>query len=188
MGKKNKAAQTREAIFQACSRILRQEGFSHLTLQAVANEAGISKGGLLYHFPNKSSMIRALFEYHNAKFENHLQEILKKEDGTPGAYLRAYAKASIEEATDPDNADLYASLFAAEESYSGAHKLMRDKYDRWQMEVENSGLDPTWATLLRLTVDGFWFALINRYAPPEGEQLKKITEMILALTYQENIP
>ncbi len=188
MGKNKKADQTKEAIFQACSRILRREGFSKLTLKAVAEEAGISKGGLLYHFPNKSSMINALFEYHNTKFENRLQAILEKEDGKPGAYLRAYAKASIEEAADPSNADLYASLFAAEERFSGAHQLMREKYDRWQMEVEKSGLDPAWATLLRLTVDGFWFALINRYAPPQRKQLKKITEMILSLTHLKEIP
>lgn len=186
--KRKKSQKTRESIFKACSRILRTKGFTSLTLKAVADEAGISKGGLLYHFPNKSSLIQGLFEYHNNLFEQRLQEILKDEDGKPGAYLRAYAKASIEEAANTKNADLYASLFAAEEKYSGAHRLMREKYERWQTAVENSGLDPSWATFLRLTVDGIWFSLINRYAPPQSEDLEKITAMLLQLTQMNDFP
>ena len=59
------SSQTRESIFEACSQILRHEGLTNLTLQAVANEAGISKGGLLYHFETKEALVEALFEYHN---------------------------------------------------------------------------------------------------------------------------
>ena len=44
--KRNKSQKTRESIFKACSRILRTKGFTSLTLKAVADEAGISKGGL----------------------------------------------------------------------------------------------------------------------------------------------
>jgi AcrR family transcriptional regulator len=151
-------------------------------LQAVAQEAGISKGGLLYHFETKEALIEALFEYHNAKFEEKLEEYLTLEGDKPGAFLRAYAKASIDQMSYPENASLYASLFAAEEKYASAHKLMREKYISWQRKIDQSGLDLDWAMLLRFTVDGLWFSEMNRYATPDPEQRDKIVEMILKLT------
>ncbi|MGD2159358.1 MAG: TetR/AcrR family transcriptional regulator [Anaerolineales bacterium] len=175
--------QTRQQIFEACSWILRNEGLTNLTLEAVADEAQISKGGLLYHFPNKESLIEALFEYHNSKFETRLQELVEAEGDEVGAWLRAYAKASIEQIADPENASLYASLFAAEERYASAHQLMREKYVNWQKNIENCGLDPTLATLVRIAVDGLWFAEMHRYAPPDLKRREKILKRILDMTY-----
>lgn len=183
MNQRRTASETRELIFEACSRILRREGLANLTLESVAEEVGLSKGGLLYHFPNKESLIEALFEYHNQKFETRLIELAEKEGDDAGAWLRAYAKASIEQITDPGNASLYASLFAAEERYSSAHALMRQKYVDWQKHIEDSGLDPAWATLVRFAVDGLWFAEMHHYAPPDPEQRAKIVDLILQLTY-----
>jgi AcrR family transcriptional regulator len=39
-------------ILDAASKIVNQRGIFNLTLEAVAEEAGISKGGLLYHYPS----------------------------------------------------------------------------------------------------------------------------------------
>jgi len=188
MDQNRNASQTRELIFEACSRILVQDGLTNLTLQAVASEAGISKGGLLYHFETKESLIEALFEYHNNIFEERLEKLFVSEGDKPGAFLRAYAKASAEQMADPNNASLDASLFAAEERYASAHRLMRQKYVEWQEKIDHSGLDLDWALLLRFAVDGLWFAEMHRYAPPDPEQREKIVELILDLTRYKNKP
>lgn len=175
-------AETRNLIFEACGRILRRHGLTDLTLEKVAGEAGLSKGGLLYHFPNKAALIKALFEYHNNIFETRLEALAKEEGDDAGTWLRAYAKASIEQISDPGNAGLYASLFAAEERYASAHALMRRKYLLWQRQVEECGPDPAWATLVRLPVDGLWFAEMHHYAPPDKERRAPIVDLILRLT------
>ncbi|MCA9997886.1 MAG: TetR/AcrR family transcriptional regulator, partial [Anaerolineales bacterium] len=72
MSQRRTAVETREIIFEACSSILRCDGLASLTLDAVAEEAGLSKGGLLYHFPSKVALIEGLFEYHNDIFELRL--------------------------------------------------------------------------------------------------------------------
>jgi len=104
MNQRRTAPETRELVFEACSRILRREGLANLTLESVADEVGLSKGGLLYHFPNKESLVEALFEYHNQKFDTRLKVLAEEEGDDAGAWLRAYAKASIEQITDPGNA------------------------------------------------------------------------------------
>ncbi len=182
MSQRRTASETRELLFEACSRILQREGLTNLTLDAVSEEAGLSKGGLLYHFPTKESLIEGLFEYHNNKFEIRLQILAAEEGDEPGAWLRAYARASIEQITDPGNAGLYASLFAAEEKYASAHQAMRRKYVDWQRRIEASRLDPTWATLVRFAVDGLWFAEMHKYAPPNETRRQEIIELIMSLT------
>ena len=188
MVKNKKSADTRLRIFRACSEILRREGLSNLTLQSVAAEAGISKGGLLYHFETKQVLIEALFEYHNGIFEKRLDELIAVEGDQPGAFLRAYARASAEQMADPENASLYASLFAAEEQYSGAHKLMREKYINWQKQIEDCGIDLDWAMLLRFATDGLWFSEMHGYAPPDPAQRRKIVELIVELVSWKEKP
>ena len=51
LNQRRTASETRDLVLEACNRILRHEGLTNLTLEAVAEEAGLSKGGLLYHFP-----------------------------------------------------------------------------------------------------------------------------------------
>lgn len=185
MNPKRKAADTRELIFQAASKILIDEGLSSLTLEQVAKEAGLSKGGLLYHFPNKVALIDAIFEYHNALFEARLLQLYQAEGDVPGAWLKAYAKASVEQIIDPSTASLYASLFAAEERYASAHALMRQKYVDWQEQVENCGIEPNWAMFLRLTVDGLWFSEMHQYGPPNQAQRDWVVSKIFDLVGQQ---
>lgn len=180
-GQKRKAADTRELIFKAASQILIEDGLSSLTLAKVAAKAGLSKGGLLYHFPNKVSLIDAIFEYHNDIFERRLVELTKEEGETPGAWLKAYARASVEQVSDVETASLYASLFAAEEEYASAHAKMRQKYINWQQKVEDCGLDPNWALLIRLTVDGLWFSEMHQYGPPQAGRREWIVNKIMEL-------
>ena len=185
MTQRRTGAETRELIFQACGQILRVEGAKQLTLEAVAREAGISKGGLLYHFPSKGDLLEALFRYHTDKFETHLAQLCQAEGEHPGAWLKAYTKASIAQIVDPENAGLIASLFAAAEEYPGVLEVMRRSYTEWQESVEQCGLDPTLATLIRLVVDGLWFTEMYQYAPPDEARRTQVVDLIYALIQQE---
>ena len=43
----------RDRILEAAERVVAEVGAARLTLDVVAQAAGVSKGGLLYHFPSK---------------------------------------------------------------------------------------------------------------------------------------
>lgn len=53
-------ALARDRILEAAHRVVSDLGAGHLTLEAVALAAGVSKGGLLYHFPTKEALIAAV--------------------------------------------------------------------------------------------------------------------------------
>ncbi|WP_312795017.1 TetR/AcrR family transcriptional regulator [Tianweitania sp.] len=49
-----------DRLFCATLLVALDQGYGHVTLDAVAAKAGISKGGLLYHFPTKAKLIEAM--------------------------------------------------------------------------------------------------------------------------------
>jgi AcrR family transcriptional regulator len=50
----------RTRILDAAERIVQARGVPALTLEAAAREAGVSKGGLLYHFASKEALLAGL--------------------------------------------------------------------------------------------------------------------------------
>jgi AcrR family transcriptional regulator len=53
---------SREAILDAAEHVAGEVGANHMTLDAVAGRAGISKGGLLYNFPSKDALLKGMIE------------------------------------------------------------------------------------------------------------------------------
>jgi AcrR family transcriptional regulator len=62
MGRSVSRSATRRRLLDAAVAVVRREGPRALTLDAVAAEAGVSKGGLLYHFATKDDLVDALIE------------------------------------------------------------------------------------------------------------------------------
>ena len=59
MAKRNNS---RGAILDAAEDTVVEIGAIHMTLEAVSARAGISKGGLLYHFPSKNDLLKGMIE------------------------------------------------------------------------------------------------------------------------------
>lgn len=55
---------TRDRILDAALQVIGEAGACRMTLDAVAVEADVSKGGLLYHFPDKESLLRGVLDRH----------------------------------------------------------------------------------------------------------------------------
>ncbi len=53
---------SREKILDAAAELVAEIGAGKLTLDAVAERAGLSKGGLLYNFPTKDALLQAMIQ------------------------------------------------------------------------------------------------------------------------------
>lgn len=56
---------TRKQLLDAAAKLIRQNGFGGLRTIEVASLAGVSRGALLHHFPNKHSLVVAVLNYVN---------------------------------------------------------------------------------------------------------------------------
>lgn len=81
-------ADTRSRILAAAEELSCETGPARVSLEAVAARAGVSKGGLLYHFPTKHALLRALIEEHVAE----MRRVIEAE--APGALAAGDAPAA----------------------------------------------------------------------------------------------
>lgn len=66
----------KERLFRAAIHVALENGFGKVTLDAVARQAGVSKGGLLHHFASKKDLIRAMLKhYADTATDRHLVDI-----------------------------------------------------------------------------------------------------------------
>ncbi len=76
MKKPEKIARKKKFIIEALKRRLDKYAYSYVSIQDVADEAGISKGGLRYYFPTKESLYEELIQdFFNQIEQDHLQII-----------------------------------------------------------------------------------------------------------------
>lgn len=69
MDNTSRSERTRTVAIQAALAIIARDGPGRLTLDAIAREGGISKGGLMHQFPTKTAVLKALLEHQVAHFE-----------------------------------------------------------------------------------------------------------------------
>ncbi len=76
-------------MLTAAVQVAIRDGILAMTLEAVAREAGVSKGGLLHHFASKDELIAAMLQHYSSKVQHALEERMA-DDGNPrGRFLRS---------------------------------------------------------------------------------------------------
>jgi AcrR family transcriptional regulator len=164
-------ARTRDRLLDAAAAVVKRDGAQALTLDAVAAEAAVSKGGLLYHFRTKRDLVRAMIERWLAEFQREIDE-------ADTSFTRGYVKASA-----PAENEL--GMLAAMVAEPALLVAVREQYAIWQDRVQREGRDPVDATVARLAADGLWLAELLGMAPPTGalraQVLERLTELAAPL-------
>ena len=172
------ASATRARLLDAAAGVMRRGGPRALTLEAVAAEAGVSKGGLLYHFASKPALLEALFERWLVAFEATIEA---EPSGTPGSFTRAYVTASDIVERPAASAAVEMGLFSALVTDPARLDQARARYAAWQQRLGADGIDPADATVARLAADGLWLADLLGLAPPTEALREAVVARIRAL-------
>ncbi len=160
-------ARTKDRLLDAAAVVVRRDGAQALTLDAVAAEAEVSKGGLLYHFKSKRDLVEGMIERWMADFQREIDE-------ADTEFVRGYVKSGA-----PEGSELGAlAALIADPSLLVA---VRRQYGIWQDRVEREGGDPVDATVARLAADGLWLAELLGMGPPTGELRDRVLERLLEL-------
>lgn len=177
----------RERLLDAAEQVVSRDGVSSLTLDAVAREAGVSKGGLLYHFPSKSQLVTEVVERMARCCEAEHNANVSSEPAGPGAFTRAYLAtraARVERVLDPGSncRPLHTAIVAGAGTDPQYLEPFRQRVLRWQEQLEDDGIDPVIATIVRLAIDGLGWASMLNMPLPEITLRTAVVERLFEMT------
>jgi AcrR family transcriptional regulator len=179
--KKEEAMQTRETVLRAAAQIIAHQGISAFTIDAVAREAGVTKGGVLHHFPTKEDLVSGLIDQVISIFNMRLQEELTAEPSdVPGRWLRAYIRTVFAAPYDVNN--LIPALAAAVATDHQTLDRIRRSFEESQRAAVEDGIDPVQATVIRLAVDGLVFTRALSVDVLDRETSGQVYDKLLRLT------
>jgi AcrR family transcriptional regulator len=88
-----------DQLLDAGEAVVLREGVGNLTLDAVAAQAKVSKGGLLHHFPSKRDLVAAMVTRLVQEWNGRVDAAIQRTPPGPGRLTRATINACID---DPD--------------------------------------------------------------------------------------
>ena len=168
--------ETKRKLLEAAALVVKEKGASQLTLEAVAKQAQVSKGGLLYHYPNKSALLAAMVTHLNDSFERAIEDLVSQ---GKASWLEAYVIMSF----DPQHSQIAesAGMLAAIANDLSLLEPLAERYQVLQEKLEASALDPDLANIVRLAADGLWFTELFDISPLTEERRLQVLAALLTL-------
>jgi|HigsolmetaAR202D_1030399.scaffolds.fasta_scaffold00471_2 Transcriptional regulator len=174
--------ETRAKLLQAAIKLLVNDGTSQFTLASVAEAAGVSKGGLLHHFPTKEALLRGLVERADQIWQQRFQQELEKEpEGTIGRWARAYIRATFDRGEE--ETELMLALTRVISAYPDLFIGPRSIYTQAWIQNIDDGLPRERALTIQVACDGLWLSEIAGIPIVPQELRVLVRSDLLRLTY-----
>ncbi|MGA9466832.1 MAG: TetR/AcrR family transcriptional regulator [Exiguobacterium marinum] len=176
----NRSNITKQKLLDAATDIIMNHGVHQLTLDEVAKTAGISKGGLLYHYPSKEALMTAMVERLQQE-QNELYVSLQQEGHGPvEAFVRLFDETKLhpERATiqiDVEKMIAFLTLFAVDQEYA----------DRWKHDLDTffaqfqQTADPVETMIVRYALEGMMMSEHFGVGVPPTELKQAIIERLI---------
>ncbi len=166
-------------MLEAAEAIVLGNGARHMTLDAVAAKAGVSKGGLLYHFPTKEALLKAMLERLGRQLDETWGKKAKTLKPGPRREIKAFILAGSDR--DPRKEQIGSALLAA-----GAHdpKLLRsakNDFRRWLTDLMSSDLGFKRAAVIFFALHGLVMSELLSLSPLTEKERRDLVQELLRL-------
>lgn len=170
----------REIVLDAYESLLIGEGERAATMDATAKAAGVSKGGLLYHFASKDALEAGVIERLDALVDADIEAMTSATEGPIAYFLRT----SVMENDPLDRAILSTSRLAQGGNASASAALRRIR-ERWGDALRPHTHNAASLDLVMLVSDGLYFnnALEGGNIPgpvPRGSEMDALIALVEA--------
>ena len=174
--------QVRRALLDCAARIAVEQGLANVSIQAVAEAAGVTKGGLFHHFPNKKALVDAVFEDLLEQLDHEIDDYLVRDDHPYGRFTRAYVQAVFSDRKrDPRGSSqaLCISMVTDADLRRMWSAWMTDRLERHRGTDTSLQLE-----IVRLAADGAWLAFMSQAKGEVFVDADALCERLIDLTRQ----
>lgn len=171
------SSSTKETILEVANKVIAEKGLTHFTLDEIARDAGISKGGLLHHYPSKDKLIKALIENYLDLFEAKISEREKNLSDTSCCnWLVSFINEQLSQSKIHGNN--IQGLLAAVASNQELLNPVIEKRKEWLEKIYDSK-DPIMAIIISFACDGVAYSnLLGLEVFPEDIKTKLMERLI----------
>ena len=120
----------------------------------MAKEAGVSKGGLLYHFSNKA-LIEGMIVRGVEDYEGRYNKVAEDSE-RKGRWVRSFVEERLN--NERRTEELSSSMMAAFMLKPELLEPLQQSFQQLQKNIENDEIDAVCATIIRLAADGLWYS------------------------------
>lgn len=176
----------RTALLDAAVQEAMQGGLGSVTVLAVAERAGVSKGALFHHFANRQLLLEAAYTECLARFGEALDALIAVDPMPHGRFTRAYVRATFEamHTEDPNWARFSLSALVEPAFAELWRNWLAERLDQVPEERTAPRL-----RVARLAADGYWLqALGGGFGHADAVQLVALLDCVLEFTYDEAPP
>ena len=161
-----------------------RDGVAHLTLDAVAEEAGLSKGGVLYNFPTKDDLIRGMVDRLIEQTDTEINRLRDADPVAKGRLLRAYLGVTFPEngSTSARVNQVAAVLLSAILTNRDLLEPARRHFHSTQKALLQDGLDERVTHIVRLAADGLWMSDMLGMPGPEPAARRSMIAQLYEMT------
>lgn len=140
----------RQRILDAAACLAEEDGAHSLSLERVAERAGVSKGGLLYHFRSKEELLNAMLL---SVIDAHDRDIQDRVEAG-----ESYVEVMIDHCMKKNERPgcLMSAFIAAVAVDKNAQAIIRERRKQWMASLEAAGIPKTQALILGLAFDGLF--------------------------------
>lgn len=162
-----------ESLLDATEHVVAAHGVAGLTLDAVAKAAGVSKGGLLHHFPTKDRLIEAVIQRTVDRWKQSLEEARSEEPAGPGHTARALVRLCLSDvsACAEQCRQSSTAILSVLVHQSDRRTSLHDFYSDLTETIRNEGLPSGVGDVVLACVDGLWLHWITGLVPADAEHI-----------------
>lgn len=168
-------ASTRDRILDALQDVLLDSGPAGATLDGVAQRAGVSKGGLLYHFRSKDDLFTGLLD----RLSAGAAAADAATPPEPEAAARFFLEGS-QSADSPEERTLLAALRLLG-THPPARARLASYLDDWAAGLRRTIDDPVTSRLVQLVGDGLFLHALLGAGDPDLDA--RVIALVLARTH-----
>lgn len=163
-------------LLDAAESVVVHRGIGNLTLDAVAAEAGMSKGGLLHHFPSKDRLVEAMVVRHAQCWRDCYTAGYNSVSEGPGRMARGLLNRCLTDAecwTEQLRRSTSA-VFAALAQNPTLIEPMREAYADLYKLIMADGLPDGVADAVVTAIDGLWLYWVLGLVPVDQQRMNRL--------------
>jgi AcrR family transcriptional regulator len=163
-------------LLDAAEAVVVRQGIANLTLEAVAAEAGMSKGGLLHHFPTKDRLVEGLVRRTAENWRACCAEACGRVPEGPGRMARGLLMHSLSDAKSWTEQCRRSSsaVFAALAQNPALIEPMRAAYADLRRRIAEDGLPPGVGETVAAAIDGLWLYWVLGLVPIDQDLVVRV--------------